>query len=57
MLEFKVSWYISDHTVAGHGMTLIVPGSHLWTVTILRKLLSFPLTLCLRAYNVLNTPG
>jgi hypothetical protein len=32
MLEFKVSWYISDHSVAGHGMTLIVPGSHLWTV-------------------------
>ena len=27
MLEFKVSWYISDHTVAGHGMTLVVPAS------------------------------
>ena len=32
MLDFKASWYLSDHLEPGHAATLVVPGSHLWTV-------------------------
>ena len=31
LVDLKVSWYLSDHTEEGHGCTLVVPGSHLWT--------------------------
>ncbi len=29
--DFKISWYLSDHTEPGHAATLVVPGSHPWT--------------------------
>jgi hypothetical protein len=32
MLDFKASWFLSDHLEPGHACTLVVPGSHLWTV-------------------------
>ena len=31
MLDFKVSFFLSDHTEPGHACTLVLPGSHLWT--------------------------
>ena len=31
LLDFKVGWYISDHTEPGHSTILIVPGSYKWT--------------------------
>jgi hypothetical protein len=31
LFDFKVSWYLSDHTEPGHASTLLVPGSHRWT--------------------------
>ncbi len=31
LLDFKVGWYISDHTEPGHSMILLVPGSYKWT--------------------------
>ena len=31
LLDFKVGWYISDHTEPGHSTILLVPGSHEWT--------------------------
>ena len=30
LLDFKVGWYISDHTEAGHSTILLVPGSFKW---------------------------
>ncbi len=30
LLDFKVGWYISDHTEAGHSTILLVPGSFRW---------------------------
>lgn len=30
LIDFKVGWYISDHTEEGHGRILIVPGSYRW---------------------------
>ena len=30
LLDFKVGWYISDHTEPGHSTILIVPGSYKW---------------------------
>ena len=29
--DFKISFYLSDHTEPGHAATLVIPGSHLWT--------------------------
>jgi len=31
LLDFKVGWYISDHTEPGHSTILMVPGSYQWT--------------------------
>ena len=31
LLDFKVGWYISDHTEPGHSTILLVPGSYQWT--------------------------
>ena len=31
MLDFKVSFFLSDHTEPGHAYTLVLPDSHLWT--------------------------
>ena len=30
LLDFKVGWYISDHSEAGHSTILLVPGSFRW---------------------------
>ena len=30
VLDFKVGWYISDHTEPGHS-TILVPGSYRWS--------------------------
>ncbi len=30
LLDFKVGWYISDHTEPGHSNILMVPGSYKW---------------------------
>ena len=31
LLDFKVGWYISDHTEPGHSTILVVPGSYRWS--------------------------
>ena len=31
LLDFKVGWYISDHTEPGHSTILVVPGSYKWS--------------------------
>lgn len=31
LLDFKVGWYVSDHTEPGHSTILVVPGSYRWT--------------------------
>ena len=31
LIDFKVGWYISDHTEPGHATILLVPGSYKWT--------------------------
>lgn len=31
LLDFKVGWYVSDHTEPGHSTILMVPGSYQWT--------------------------
>ena len=31
LVDFKVSYYLSDHTEPGHACTMLVPGSHRWT--------------------------
>ena len=31
LLDFKVGWYVSDHTEPGHSTLLMVPGSYRWT--------------------------
>ncbi|MAE59953.1 MAG: hypothetical protein CMJ49_01200 [Planctomycetaceae bacterium] len=31
IIDFKVGWYISDHSEPGHSTTLVVPGSYKWT--------------------------
>jgi len=31
LLDFKVGWYISDHTEPDHSTILLVPGSYRWT--------------------------
>ena len=31
LLDFKVGWYVSDHTESGHSTILLVPGSYTWT--------------------------
>lgn len=31
LFDFKISFYLSDHTEPGHAATLVIPGSHLWT--------------------------
>jgi ectoine hydroxylase-related dioxygenase (phytanoyl-CoA dioxygenase family) len=31
LLDFKVGWYVSDHTEPGHSTILMVPGSFNWT--------------------------
>ena len=31
LVDYKVSYYLSDHTEPGHACTLLVPGSHRWT--------------------------
>ena len=31
LLDFKVGWYISDHTEPGHSTILVVPGSYQWS--------------------------
>ena len=31
LLDFKVGWYVSDHTEPGHSTILMVPGSYRWT--------------------------
>ena len=33
LLDFKVGWYISDHTETGHSTILLVPGSFKWDKT------------------------
>ena len=33
LLDFKVGWYISDHTAPGHSTILMVPGSYKWNRT------------------------
>ncbi len=30
LLDFKVGWYVSDHTEPGHSTILMVPGSYKW---------------------------
>ena len=30
LLDFKVGWYISDHTESGHSTIMLVPGSFKW---------------------------
>jgi ectoine hydroxylase-related dioxygenase (phytanoyl-CoA dioxygenase family) len=30
LLDFKIGWYISDHTESGHSTILLVPGSFKW---------------------------
>ena len=31
LIDFKVGWYISDHTEPGHSTIVVVPGSYKWT--------------------------
>jgi ectoine hydroxylase-related dioxygenase (phytanoyl-CoA dioxygenase family) len=31
LVDFKVSYYLSDHTEPGHSCTCLVPGSHRWS--------------------------
>ena len=31
LVDFKVSYYLSDHTRPGHSCTVLVPGSHRWS--------------------------
>ena len=31
LLDFKVGWYVSDHTETGHSTILLLPGSYKWT--------------------------
>ncbi len=31
LIDFKVGWYVTDHTEPGHATILLVPGSYKWT--------------------------